>query len=83
MTLKCVVHQHLTSYSKIRPATAVNKDRIAAAKSVRESFTGSNKHHAEQCEGVPESYDDDKHGVYHECYKRYNSAGRYIVIYIQ
>ena len=71
MTLKCFVHyRHLTSYSKIRPATGVNKGRIATAKSIRESFTGSNKHHAEQYESVPESYDDNKHGVHLECYKR-------------
>ena len=70
MTLKWVVHyRHLTSYSKIRPAAEVNKERIATANYVRESFTGSNKHHAGQCESVPESYDDSKHGVHCECYE--------------
>ena len=66
MTLKCAAHyRHLTCYSKIRPATGVNKERTATAKSVRESFIGSNKLYGEQCESVPKS--NSKHGVHLEC----------------
>ena len=47
MTLKRLVHyRQLTFYSKIRPVTGVNKERMATAKSIQESSTGCSKHGA-------------------------------------
>ena len=73
MTLKCVVHyKKCDRYSTIRTLTEQNKKRILQAKEIRESLATANTHHKEQCDSVPDVYNDEIHGIHLDpCYKRY------------
>ena len=71
MTLVCVIHyKNQAKYSNIKTLSGDNIQRIFAAKQLREKIGGDNLH-AEQCSGIPDSF-NESHGIHLEpCYKRY------------
>ena len=62
--LSCIVHYNGrdAKYSKIKPVSSINKTKINAAKSLRESLGGVH-HHKEQCDLIPETINETKHGI--------------------
>ena len=72
MTLKCIIHYNCadkTKYSKIKPLSEKNKERIISAKALREKTEGNN-HHEEQCSNIPEVF-EETHGIHMgPCYKK-------------
>ena len=62
------------NYSKIKPISEINKERIYAVKSIRKS-KGGNHHHKEQCDAIPSEIDPTKHiadGIHlTPCYKKF------------
>ena len=52
--LSCIVHYNARDarYSKIKPVSSIDKTKINAAKSLRESLV---YHHKEQCDLIPET----------------------------
>ena len=74
-TLTCIVHytdQDPVKYSKIKQISAVNEQRIKAAKLEREQLVDSSNRHLEQCRSIPEIIDYQKHGIHMEpCYKKF------------
>ena len=66
--MKCIVHYpNQGKYTKLRSISDVNKTKIKKAKEFRENL-GRENHHLLQCEGVPEVFNDNLHGVYSEPY---------------
>ena len=71
--LPCIVHYNArdAKYSKIKPVSSINKAKIDAAKSSRESLGGVH-HHKEQCNLIPETINETKHGIHLEpFYKKF------------
>ena len=71
--LNCIIHYNIkdAKYSKIKPVSETNEERIVSAKNLRQSKGGLN-HHKEQCDSVPEDIDPSKHGIHLEpCYKKF------------
>ena len=71
--LFCIVHYNArdAKYSKIKPVSSINKTKINAAKSLRESLGGV-QHHKEQCHLIPETINETKHGIHLEpCNKKF------------
>ena len=71
--LTCIIHYKVkdTKYSKIKPISNVNQERIFEAKLLREKKGGSN-HHEEQCCLIPEEIDHSRDGIHLEpCYKKF------------
>ena len=71
--LCCIVHYNArdAKYSKIKPVSSINKTKINAAKSLRESLGGVH-HHKEQCDLIPETVNETKDGIHLEpCYKKF------------
>ena len=71
--LSCIVHYNDRDarYSKIKPVSSINKTKINAAKSLRESLGGVH-HHKEQCDLIPETINEMKHRIHLEpCYKKF------------
>ena len=54
--LSCIVHYNArdAKYSKIKSVSSIDKTKINAAKSLRESLGGVH-HHKEQCDLIPET----------------------------
>ena len=69
--MKCIVHYlNQGKYTKLKSLWDVEKTKIKKGKEVRENLGGEN-HHLLQCEGVPEVFNDNLHGVHSEpCYKK-------------
>ena len=66
--MKCIVHYpNQGKYTKLKSISDVNKTKIKKAKEFRENLGGEN-HHLLQCEGVPEAFNDNLHGVHSEPY---------------
>ena len=66
--MKCIVHYpNQGKYTKLRSSSDVNKTKIKKAKEFRENL-GRENHHLLQCEGVPEVFNDNLHGVHSEPY---------------
>ena len=63
----CIVHYNArdAKYSKIKPVSSINKTKINAAKSLRESLGGVH-HHKEQCDLIPETINETKDGIHLE-----------------
>ena len=58
-------------YSKIKSISDINKEKIYAAKRIRES-KGDAHHHEEQCMTIPNEIDLNEHGIHLEpCYKKF------------
>ena len=56
-------------YSKIKSISDINKEKIYAAKRIRELKGGA--HHEEQCMAIPNEVEPNEHGIYLEpCYKK-------------
>ena len=74
MKRKCVIHyQGNCSYSKLKDISEVNERRMKDAKSERERLGGEN-HHKEQCDTIPDSVNNELHGIHLEhCYKKFTS----------
>ena len=71
--LSCIVHYNGRDarYSKIKPVSSIDKTKINAAKSLRESLGGVH-HHKEQCDLIPETINGMKHRIHLEpCYKKF------------
>ena len=71
--LSCIVHYNArdAKYSKIKPVSSIDKTKINAAKSLRESLGGV-YHHKEQCDLIPETINETKHRIHPEpCYKKF------------
>lgn len=71
--LCCIIHYSIKncSYSKLKPISLVNKEKIYAAKLVRERYDDAN-YHKYQCLSIPEEIDPDIHGIHLEpCYKKF------------
>eukprot|EP00794_Sanderia_malayensis_P013074 gene13074-14416_t len=69
----CIIHYSLrdAKYSKLKPISEINKQRIISAKNLRESKGGLN-HHKEQCDCIPEEIDPLRHCIHLEpCYKKF------------
>ena len=71
MTRTCIIHySNQNSYSKVKPLSQTNKERIRQAKDLRESLGGTNLR-PEQCETIPDQFVEGFHGVPLEpCYKK-------------
>eukprot|EP00794_Sanderia_malayensis_P003886 gene3886-4430_t len=72
-SLDCIVHYQIkdAKYSVIKPVSIVNKEKIYAAKEIREQL-GLANNHKEQCNSVPVEINPEKHGIHLEpCYKRF------------
>ena len=69
--MKCIVHYpNQGKYTKLKSLSDVSKTKIKKAKEVRENLGGKN-HNLLQCEGVPEVFNDNLHGVHSEpCCKK-------------
>ena len=69
--MKCIIHyKNQSKYSNIKELSEDNKNRITAAKQLRESL-GGDDHHEDQCCSVPETF-SDIHGIHLEpCYRKY------------
>ena len=66
--MKCIVHYpNQGKYTKLRSISDVNKTKIKKAKEFTENL-GRENHHLLQCEGVPEVFNDNLHGVHSEPY---------------
>ena len=64
--MKCIVYYpNQGKYTKLKSISDVNKTKIKKAKEFRENLGGEN-HHFLQCEGVPEVFNDNLHGVHSE-----------------
>ena len=63
--LQCIIHYNIknANYSKIKPISEINQEKIYAAKSIRKS-KGGNHHHREQCDAIPSEIDPTKHGIH-------------------
>ena len=71
--LSCIVHYNArgAKYSKTKPVSGMNKTKINAAKPLRESLGGVH-HHKEQCDLIPETINETKHGIHLElCFKKF------------
>ena len=71
--LQCIIHYNIknANYSKIKPISEINQEKIYAAKSIRKS-KGDNHHHKEQCDTIPSEIDPTKHGIHvTPCYKKF------------
>lgn len=71
--LSCIIHYDIKDarYSNIKPLSEVNKERIQAAKNLRESKGGLN-YHKQQCDSVPEQFDSSLPGIHLDpCYKKF------------
>lgn len=71
--LTCIIHygKNKSRCSKIKAISEVNREKIYAAKLLREKLGGQN-HHAPQCSTVPDLIDTEKHGIHLEpCYKKF------------
>ena len=71
--LQCIIHYNIknANYSKIKPISEINQEKIYAAKSIRKS-KGGNHHHKEQCDAIPSEIDPTKHGIHlTPCYKKF------------
>ena len=71
--LTCIIHYEKKDSlcSKIKAISEVNREKIYAAKQLREKLGGQN-HHALQCSTVPDLIDAEKHGIHLEpCYKKF------------
>ena len=69
----CIVHYEIrdAKYSNLKEISSTNKERIYAAKSLRETLGGPNQH-ADQCQLVPKEIDPVRHGVHLvPCYKKF------------
>ena len=63
--LQCIIHH------KIKSISDINKEKIYAAKCIRESKGGAH-HHEEQCVTIPNEIDPNEHGIHLEpCYKKF------------
>eukprot|EP00794_Sanderia_malayensis_P019309 gene19309-21233_t len=71
--LSCIVHFSIndSKYTRIKTISDINKEKIYAAKALKQELGGAN-HHKEQCESVPDEIDYGKTGIYLEpCYKKF------------
>ena len=71
--MKCVVHySNQLKYSTLKSLSETNIKRIREAKIKRFDIGGAHRHE-EQCDMIPETINDDSHGIHLEpCYKRYD-----------
>ena len=71
MAMECVIHyKNQWKYSKLKGLSEINKKQILEAKDLRCTLGGDN-FHEEQCDAIPEKFDEYLHGIYLECYKKY------------
>lgn len=65
--LQCIVHYEGQDckYTKVKCISDANKERILAAKQLREELGGAN-HHEKQCLSVAKNVDSEKHGIHRE-----------------
>ena len=71
--LRCIIHYKIKDarYSKIKSISDINKEKIYAAKRIRESKGGA-YHHEEQCMTIPDEIDPNEHGIHLEpCYRTF------------
>ena len=71
--LQCIIHYNIknANYSKIKPISEINQEKIYAAKSIWKS-KGGYHHHKEQCDAIPSEIDPTKHGIHlTPCYKKF------------
>ncbi len=69
----CIVHYEIrdAKYSNLKEVSSINKEKIYAAKNLRESLGGPNQH-ADQCRLIPEEIDPVQHGIHLvPCYKKF------------
>lgn len=69
----CIVHYEIrdAKYSNLKEISSVNKEKIYAAKNLRQSLGGPNQH-ADQCLLIPEETDPVQHGIHLvPCYKKF------------
>ena len=71
MTLTCIfLYKKCGPYPSVKVLFDINKEKIIKAKKFRESVGGANHHNEQYC-NVPDTFIDDKHGIYLEpCYKK-------------
>ena len=71
MAIKRVIHyKNQSKYSKLKGLSEINKKQILEAKDLRCTLGGYN-FHEEQCDAIPEKFDESLHGIHLECYKKY------------
>ena len=71
--LSCIVHYDIKDgkYTKIKTISDINREKICAAKTLREELGGANSH-IEQCQSVPDEIDLGKHSIHLDpCYKKF------------
>ena len=69
----CIVHYEIrdAKYSDLKEISSINKEKIYAAKCLRETL-GSPNQHADQCRLVPQEIDPVRHGIHLvPCYKKF------------
>ena len=69
----CIVHYEIrdAKYSNLKEISSINKEKIYAAKCLRETLGGPNQH-ANQCRLVPQEIDPVRHGIHLvPCYKKF------------
>ena len=70
---QCTIHYNIknANFSKIKPISEINQEKIYAAKSIQKS-KGGNNHHKEKCDAIPSEIDPTKHGIHlTPCYKKF------------
>ena len=71
MAVKCVIHyKNQSKYSKSKGLSEINKKQILEAKDLR-CILGGDNFHEEQCDAIPEKFDESLDGIHLECYKKY------------
>eukprot|EP00794_Sanderia_malayensis_P006423 gene6423-7156_t len=71
--LSCIVHYKIkeSKYSNIKAISDINKEKLYAAKRLREELDGE-KNHKDQCNGIPDEIDPNVHGIHLDpCYKKF------------
>ena len=67
MAMKCAIHyKNQSKYSKLKGLSEINKKQIFEAKDLRCTLGGDN-FHEEQCDAIPEKFDESLHGIHLEC----------------
>ena len=70
--VRCIIHYKIKDArcSKVKSISDINKEKIYAAKRIRESKGGA-YHIEEQCMTIPDEIDPNEHGIHLEpCYKK-------------
>ena len=71
MPMNYVIHyKNQSKYSKLKGLFEINKKQIPEAKDLRCTLGGEN-FHEEQCDAIPEKFDESLHEIHLGCYKKY------------